>query len=147
MKIIAFGDIHSRLFLPDSLRREMASADAVVVTGDLTQFGGVAEARPVIEALEAVNPRLFAQAGNLDLPEVEPWLTDLGLSLHGRGHRIGEMGFFGCGGGNPPPSTPPTNWGRRRSLTSSRRAIGRSQRPPSESSPSILLLLTRRSTS
>ena len=107
MNIIAFGDIHERVSRLNLISDEIARADAVIITGDLTQYGGVREAREIIEELQGINPRIFAQAGNLDDPEVEGYLGGLGISIHGRGHRVGDVGIFGCGGGNPSPFNTP----------------------------------------
>ncbi len=107
MNIIAFGDIHQKVSRLNLISDEIAGADAVIITGDLTQYGGVREAREIIEELQALNPHIFAQAGNLDHPEVEGYLAGLGISIHGRGHRVGDVGIFGCGGGNPSPFNTP----------------------------------------
>jgi Icc-related predicted phosphoesterase len=107
MNIIAFGDIHQRVSILNLISDEIAGADAVIITGDLTQYGGVREAREIIEELQGLNPRIFAQAGNLDHPEVEGYLAGLGISIHGRGHRVGHVGIFGCGGGTPSPFNTP----------------------------------------
>ena len=107
MNIIAFGDIHQKISRLNLISDEIAGADAVIITGDLTQYGGVREARPIIEELQALNPHIFAQAGNLDHPEVEGYLAGLGISIHGRGHSVGDVGIFGCGGGNPSPFNTP----------------------------------------
>ncbi len=107
MKIIAFGDIHQNLSAIEPVRDEIASSDAVIITGDLTNFRGVTEARGVIELIRSINPNLLAQSGNLDAPEVEAWLDQQGISLSGRGHRIGDIGIFGVGGSNPSPFNTP----------------------------------------
>lgn len=111
MNIIAFGDIHQKISRLNLISDEIAGADAVIITGDLTQYGGVGEARGIIEELQALNPHIFAQAGNLDHPEVEGYLAGLGISIHGRGYRVGDVGIFGCGGGNPSPFNTPNELG------------------------------------
>ncbi len=110
MKIIAFGDIHQRPSNLILIRDEIAKADAVIITGDLTQFGGVSEARPILEELQAINPNILVQAGNLDAPDLENWLDEKGVSMHGRGHIVGDIGIFGCGGGNPSPFNTPNEF-------------------------------------
>ncbi len=110
MKIIAFGDIHEQTNNLDLISDEIASTDLIVVTGDLTQFGGVKEASNILDTIKALNSNLLAQAGNLDAPEVEIHLKGLGISLHGIGHRIDNIGLFGCGGCSPSPFNTPNEF-------------------------------------
>lgn len=107
MNIIALGDIHERLEFKGFIEDELKKADMVIVTGDLTQFGGVAKARRVIESLKPLNQNILAQAGNLDNPEVNAYLEELGICLHGRGYFLGDAGIFGVGGSNPSPFSTP----------------------------------------
>ena len=67
MKIIAFGDIHEQTNNLSLISDEIASADLIVITGDLTQFGGIEEATSVLQSLTDLNPKILAQAGNLDV--------------------------------------------------------------------------------
>ena len=43
-----------------------------------------------------------------------PWVIDAfrsdGISLHGEGRRLGDLGVFGCGGSNPTPMDTPTEF-------------------------------------
>lgn len=110
MKIVAFGDIHERIANIDLISREIEEADLLLITGDLTQFGGLVAAGPIIEKLRALNKNVLIQSGNLDHPEVERELERLGISTHGRGHIIGNIGIFGCGGGNPSPFNTPNEF-------------------------------------
>ena len=110
MKLIVFGDIHDNLARLDHVRDEITSSGAVVITGDLTQFGGIEDACKVIDAIKPLNPNIYAQAGNLDDPAIEEWLAGKGISLHGRGHVIGDIGLFGAGGSNPSPFGTPNEF-------------------------------------
>jgi len=110
MKIIAFGDIHERMTNVDLIGSEIENADLLIITGDLTQFGGLSVAGPVIEKLRSLKANTLMQAGNLDHPEVEVHLQALGISLHGKGHVAGPIGIFGCGGGNPSPFNTPNEF-------------------------------------
>ena len=110
MKIIAFGDIHEKLANLDAISGEIEGADLLIITGDLTQFGGIKVAKPVIEKLRSINNNILIQAGNLDHPQVEDYLVDLGISFHGKGHTFDDIGIFGCGGGNPSPFNTPNEF-------------------------------------
>jgi Icc-related predicted phosphoesterase len=111
VRLIAFGDIHEHVGDLAALRPYLEGADALIVTGDLTNYAGKAKARQVLDAVRALHPRVFAQLGNLDLPEVDELLTGEGINLHGRGVRLGEVGIAGCGGSNRTPFATPTEFG------------------------------------
>jgi Icc-related predicted phosphoesterase len=103
MRIVAFGDIHEHLHNIGKIEG-VCDASLVIITGDLTTRGGVEEARVVIEWVRQYNPNIYALAGNMDLREVESFLADEGISLHGRGYVVEEnIGIFGVGGSNPTP--------------------------------------------
>jgi Icc-related predicted phosphoesterase len=81
--------------------------DAVVLVGDLTHLGRGGEAAQAVDPLLAAGLRVLAVPGNMDRPEVLGWLEERGLSLHGRGVTIGDIGFLGLGGSNPTPFRTP----------------------------------------
>jgi len=103
MRIVAFGDIHEHLHTIGKIEG-VCDASLVIITGDLTTRGGIEEARGVIELVRQYNPNIYALAGNMDRREVESFLADEGISLHGRGYVVEEkIGIFGVGGSNPTP--------------------------------------------
>ncbi|MCP4605168.1 MAG: serine/threonine protein phosphatase [Proteobacteria bacterium] len=109
MLIIAFGDIHMEpkraLNIPD-----IKEADCVVITGDLTVYGGRAEALQVLEPITSLNSRIYAQIGNMDKKDVDLLLTETGINLDGKGVMIGDIGLFGLGGSNPTPFNTPSEF-------------------------------------
>ena len=111
---IGMGDIHDDI---STLGRipDLAAAVGVVVSGDLTIKGGVAAARRVIAALRDVNPVLMAQIGNMDLAEVDAYLSGEGINLHATGRVTPQgVGFFGCGWSTPTPFGTPSEAGEDR---------------------------------
>lgn len=107
MKIIAMGDIHERAGGFNILEKEISSADLVIITGDLTQFGDVGKAGLVLEAVKGVNPNILAQVGNLDNLEIDSYLTREGINIHSKGRVVEGVGILGCGGsGSTPFHTP-----------------------------------------
>ncbi len=106
MRIIAFGDIHMALGGIERLGPDLRAVDAVILTGDLTNFGGPDEADRVLDTTRRFAREVLAVSGNLDRPEVIDFLRQRGLGLHGESRRVGVLGIFGCGGSNPPPSSP-----------------------------------------
>jgi hypothetical protein len=108
MKIISFGDVHMATRNLARMEAELRDCDLIIVSGDLTNFGGVADARKVLDAVRGACPNVLALSGNLDQPEVIPFLEQEGIALHGRGYVIGGIGIFGCGGSNITPFATPT---------------------------------------
>ncbi len=107
MKIIAIGDIHMATDNLPRLANLVANEDMIVISGDLTNFGGESEAFTVIDAVRQVCPRLLAVPGNLDRPEIISFLERQHIALHGRGVVVGGVGIFGCGGSNLTPFKTP----------------------------------------
>jgi len=107
MKILAFTDIHDSIGAIERLAGPMAEADVVLLTGDLTQFGGPREAAKVVGAARAHNDCVRAVSGNCDRPDVEDWLLAEGIGLHARHEIIEGIAFAGLGGSLPCPGRTP----------------------------------------
>ncbi len=110
MRIVSFGDVHMALQTIDRLAPELEQADLVIVSGDLTNFGGRDDAAQVVDAVERHTRPVLAVSGNLDQREVMDFLRERGISLHGESRRIGDLGIFGCGGSNFTPFRTPTEF-------------------------------------
>ena len=108
MKIISFGDVHEDTSNLIKIKSELENADLIVISGDLTNYHGKAEAGKVLESVKKYNKHLLAQYGNLDQPEVDGYLTGEGINLHGNGYVFGDVGIFGCGGSSPTPFNTPS---------------------------------------
>ena len=108
MRLVCFGDIHMALRPIARLAPELAAADAAILVGDLTNFGDPPDAARVVNAVREHCPTVLAVTGNLDMPWVIDAFRAEGISLHGEGRRLGELGVFGCGGSNITPMDTPT---------------------------------------
>jgi len=108
MKIISFGDVHEDTNNLIKIKSELENADMIVISGDLTNYHGKAEAKKVLESIKKYNKHLLAQYGNLDQPDVDGYLTKEGINLHGNGYVFGDVGIFGCGGSSPTPFNTPS---------------------------------------
>ncbi|HVN87569.1 MAG TPA: metallophosphoesterase [Candidatus Binatia bacterium] len=108
MRIVSFGDIHMSLHTIERLGPELSVADLVILSGDLTNYGGRDDAVTVLAATRRHARAVLAVCGNLDMREVIDLLDDEGISLHGDARRIGDLGIFGCGGSNVTPLRTPT---------------------------------------
>jgi len=106
MRIITFGDIHMNPGDVESIPG-IHSAELIIITGDITNFGSRKDAEKIINKLITINSNLLGVAGNLDQPEVARYLEDIGLSLHGKGKIINGLGIVGLGGSNFTPFKTP----------------------------------------
>jgi Icc-related predicted phosphoesterase len=107
MKIIALSDIHGNLESVPSLALHLVKADVVLLTGDLTHFGGRGEACKIVEAVRSHNSNILAVSGNCDHPDVESYLREEGISLHGDYVVRENAAFIGLGGSLPAPVRTP----------------------------------------
>jgi len=110
MKIIVFGDIHMAIAearrIPD-----ITDADLLILNGDITNYGGIREARTILDEVLQLNKNVLAQFGNIDSPEINAYLEDLGLNLHGQAHLVNrEVCIVGVGGSNPTPFSTPSEF-------------------------------------
>ncbi|KPJ69115.1 MAG: hypothetical protein AMJ45_01075 [Syntrophobacter sp. DG_60] len=110
MKILAFGDIHGEIHYIKKIK-PLQHADWVIITGDFTDIGGGKEVERMLKEISKYNKNILAQLGNMDKPEVDDYLTGLGINLHGYGYRLSEdLGIFGVGGSIPTPFNTPTEY-------------------------------------
>ena len=108
VRLICFGDIHMAFHAIERLGPTLHEADWAILTGDLTHFGDPPDAFRVVDAVSAYCPNVLAVTGNLDMPWVIDAFRERGISLHGEGRRLGDLGVFGCGGSNITPMDTPT---------------------------------------
>ena len=87
------------------------SADLLIACGDLTNYGRKPEAKRVLDELLSVNRNLLAVIGNLDHPEINDYLEDLGLNLHRQARLLDrKLCLVGAGGSNPTPFGTPAEY-------------------------------------
>ncbi len=107
---LAFGDIHNNIGPLESLPG-LREAAGVIVTGDLTFVGGVRDAARVYKAIAGHNPNIFAQVGNMDKPEVTPWLEGKGAGMHARARALTPgLALIGLGASPPTPFDTPSEY-------------------------------------
>jgi Icc-related predicted phosphoesterase len=110
VKFVSFGDVHMMTRNLDRMRAVMRDTDLVIISGDITNFGGRAEAGRILSAVQRACPSVLALPGNDDRREVIPFLEERGVALHGKGQVFGGVGIFGCGGSNITPFNTPTEF-------------------------------------
>lgn len=104
MKLLIFSDIHGRIGGFSSIAGAAAEADAVVVNGDLTHFGGKSDALEVISELKRLHRTLYAVPGNCDNEEVAAAIDAEGIGINGLSVRLGAApGAATAPGSQEPP--------------------------------------------
>lgn len=110
MKIVAFGDVHMAIAQMRKIAVELASADLIILSGDLTHFGGRADAAKVVHAARTYCRQVLTLPGNVDQPEVLDFLQTEQVSLHREHRRLDDLAIFGCGGSNITPFRTPLEY-------------------------------------
>lgn len=108
MKIVSFGDVHMATANLARMGEELRDTDLIILSGDLTNFGGNDDAGRVLDAARGACRKVLALSGNLDQREVIQFLESQGVALHGRGLVVEGVAIFGCGGSNLTPFHTPT---------------------------------------
>lgn len=107
---VAVGDIHDDADAV-ALIPELPHASGIIVTGDLTNIGGVKQAEQVMDRLRACGLPVWAQIGNMDRPEVDTWLTEQGCNLHVHVHELAPgVAVFGAGASTFTPFGTPSEF-------------------------------------
>jgi len=81
MKLLALADIHGHTKHIPLLANVAKDCDAIVLAGDMTDFGGASQARSVLSALNAFGKPVLGVPGNCDSPQVESVLNQQGGGL------------------------------------------------------------------
>ena len=95
MRIVSITDLHGR---SDALRAILGDAgapDILLLGGDITNFGSASEAERLVRLAQEMSPIVLAVAGNCDSVTIDQRLLDLGVGLHGLGHRFENVGIHG----------------------------------------------------
>lgn len=107
---VAVGDIHDDAGNFANIP-ELAKAAGIIVSGDLTITGGIKQAEKVLDVIKAAGVPVFAQIGNMDRPEVNDWLNEVGINLHGQSHELTpDTVIFGIGGSTFTPFGTPSEF-------------------------------------
>jgi uncharacterized protein len=105
---IAVGDIHEDV---EKIGRipDLHKAEALLVSGDITNRGRRESAERILSRMAEVAPRLLVQIGNMDSSEVEELLEEQGLNVHARTTDLGHgVGLVAVGHSTPTPFGTPS---------------------------------------
>jgi Icc-related predicted phosphoesterase len=99
MKLVVLPDLHEGgiKYLP-LLRDALATADWVLLPGDLTIRGSTDAMEKVLAALQEYNPNILAVPGEWDTRHGSHILTQHHCNLHGQFVLLEGMAFIGLGG-------------------------------------------------
>ncbi len=101
MYFIAFGDVHESTGML-ALVPELTEAEALIITGDITNRGSREAADHVIEEVTRFNPRVLAQPGNMDTDIVQAYLVERGVDIHLKVRELAPgLGLMGVGLSTP----------------------------------------------
>ncbi|MHC4783238.1 MAG: metallophosphoesterase family protein [Planctomycetota bacterium] len=81
MRLLALADIHGYVKNIPLLANAAKDCDAVVLAGDITDFGTAEKARSILSALGAFGKPLLGVSGNCDPPQVDELLKQQGGGL------------------------------------------------------------------
>jgi len=107
MRLLVVSDIHGNEDDLDKCRNEAATADLLICVGDITHFGGVSDARKVIDKLRKLHPKVRSVAGNCDNREIECYLQQEGVLLSSKPEEIQGTLCAGLSGAMPGPIDTP----------------------------------------
>jgi uncharacterized protein len=99
MRILAVADLHGSASALEALVAKSSDADLLLIAGDLTDFGGEAEARILLRLLAGFKGRMAAVGGNCDKRGARELLETEGLSVDGTLLKVGGALVIGSGGG------------------------------------------------
>jgi len=104
MKLLAISDLHGDYSHVDGIRKKAGDFDALVISGDITNFGPDELA---YKLLGMFKEPIMTVPGNCDNISILKILGEKSISLHNSTHTIGELSFVGLGGSNPTPFNTP----------------------------------------
>lgn len=107
MKLLCLSDLHGANRNLSAASRIFKEADAVFLTGDITNFGDDLHASQIIEKISKHTRRVFAIAGNCDPHPVRSFLRDSGVSVEQHIRLYEGIQFGGVGGSLPCPGRTP----------------------------------------
>ncbi|MEM2095670.1 MAG: metallophosphoesterase [Candidatus Caldarchaeum sp.] len=105
MRLLQISDVHGSLEAVSRAVARSHGCDAVMVVGDITHFGGVPQAEPLLQKLADSGLKVYFVAGNCDHPALLTWEPSNPniVNLHLRTEKFEGMELVGLGGGNLSP--------------------------------------------
>ena len=111
MRFLALADLHGDYSHVEAICDRAGEFDAVLIAGDLTDFGPDEKA---LELIEMFTKPILAVPGNCDNVSILKLLDEKTISLHNSFYKFGELTFVGLGGSNPTPFNTPYELSEKR---------------------------------
>jgi uncharacterized protein len=102
LSMIALPDIHSAFEQIRQIEKQLAEVDLVLLVGDMTN-GRRQDLITLLDLIKQSNAEILAIGGNHDDHQMDVYLEEAGLSIHGTYRVIKDVAFIGCGGSLPLP--------------------------------------------
>ena len=105
---IGVGDIHEDISLLNEIPK-LTDAAGIIISGDITNRGGIRRASQLLKPVSAINSNIYAQIGNMDRAEITAYLEEKGWNIHAKGKQLAEnIGIMGVGYSTPTPFRTPS---------------------------------------
>jgi len=105
MKILALSDLHGDFSKVQALIEHAGEIDAVLISGDITNFGPDEKA---LELIDMFDVPVLAIPGNCDQTSILEVLdSSSAINLHKNCYSLGDASFMGLGGSNSTPFNTP----------------------------------------
>ena len=105
---IVIGDIHERISAVERIDG-IGKAAGVLLSGDLTNLGTRESATRIVDAVTVLNPKVYAQIGNMDTAAVDRLLTEREVNVHNTVTDLGGgVGLAAVGYSTPTPFGTPS---------------------------------------
>lgn len=101
MILLAMTDLHGRREMLDGILKAAGPVDAILLGGDLTNFGTPQQAAELLACARQPGVPVWAVAGNCDSAEIERLLFDEGVGLHARAVVVEQVGIQGLSAAPP----------------------------------------------
>jgi len=101
MKLLALADLHGKWQMLVEILRHAGPVDAILLGGDLTQFGTPDQAAEMLRVARRAGKPVWAVAGNCDSAEIDRLLVEQGAGLHGRAVTLEKLGIHGVSAAPP----------------------------------------------
>jgi Icc-related predicted phosphoesterase len=111
MRIVSFTDIHGRFSVFSKSKKLLKSADTVVLSGDITDFGGKPETEKCLKELgKYFTGQIYAVTGNCDYSSADRVLDKKGVNIHSRVEINKGFAFAGLKGSLITPFSTPSEF-------------------------------------
>jgi uncharacterized protein len=111
MKLLAISDIHGNTAALPSITDDLKACDAIILSGDITHFGGAEAMAAVLDELKKYSLPIYAVAGNCDQPLAATALAATPEGIERKKAEIGGLFIAGIGGSLPCPGSTPNEFG------------------------------------